>query len=136
MDREALITASFELAAEKAGDLTPLVYERLFREHPEMEALFWRDKNHQVKGEMLSQVAVAILDFVGPRRYSSQLIRTEVINHAGYDVPPEVFRLFFGVVRDSMKAVCGADWTADIDAAWSSTLTDLDAYATLNSTAA
>jgi hemoglobin-like flavoprotein len=136
MDREALITQSFELAAEKAGDLTPLVYARLFREHPDMEALFWRDKNHQVKGEMLSQVAVAILDFVGPRRYASQLIRTEVVNHAGYDVPPDVFRLFFGIVRDTMKDVSGPDWTADMDAAWTSTLADLEAYATLNSTAA
>ena len=52
----SLIEASLELAAERCEDLTPLVYERLFREHPEMEALFWRDTNHAVKGEMLARV--------------------------------------------------------------------------------
>jgi hypothetical protein len=29
------IQHSFELAAERCEDLTPLVYDRLFREHPE-----------------------------------------------------------------------------------------------------
>jgi hemoglobin-like flavoprotein len=35
-----LIRRSFELAAERCEDLTPLVYRRLFREHPETEAMF------------------------------------------------------------------------------------------------
>ena len=61
----ALVVASLELAAERAGDLTPLVYTRLFAEQPQMEALFWRDKTGQIKGEMLARVFEAILDFVG-----------------------------------------------------------------------
>jgi len=63
--REPLIVASFELAAERSEDLTPDVYARLFREQPEMEILFWRDTNHQIRGEMLTRVIQAILDFVG-----------------------------------------------------------------------
>jgi hemoglobin-like flavoprotein len=35
-----LIHRSFELAAERCEDLTPLVYQRLFQEHPETEAMF------------------------------------------------------------------------------------------------
>jgi len=54
--REPLIVASFELAAERSEDLTPDVYARLFREQPEMEILFWRDTNHQIRGEMLTRV--------------------------------------------------------------------------------
>jgi hypothetical protein len=34
IDRDAIV-ASLELAAERCADLTPLVYERLFRERPE-----------------------------------------------------------------------------------------------------
>jgi hypothetical protein len=34
------ILHSFELAAVRCDDLTPLVYIRLFRDHPEAEAMF------------------------------------------------------------------------------------------------
>ena len=128
--REPLIVASFERAAELCEDLTPAVYARLFREHPEMEALFWRDSNHQIRGEMLSRVIQAILDFVGERLYSRTLIQSEVVVHEGYDVPPDVFRVFFRTVRDALQEVCGADWTGAWDNAWDSLLDDLDWYVT------
>ena len=35
-----LIQHSFELAAARCEDLTPLVYRRLFREHPEAKSMF------------------------------------------------------------------------------------------------
>ena len=37
-----LIQHSFELAAARCEDLTPLVYRRLFREHPEAKSMFRR----------------------------------------------------------------------------------------------
>ncbi|MDT9694089.1 hypothetical protein Q5762_38330, partial [Streptomyces sp. P9(2023)] len=77
-DRE-LIEASLEEAAERAGDLTPLVYARLFAEQPQMEALFWRDRTGQIRGEMLARVFEAILDFVGERLYAEHLIQTSVV---------------------------------------------------------
>jgi hemoglobin-like flavoprotein len=125
-----LVELSFELAAERCEDLTPLVYARLFAENPEMEALFWRDSNNQVKGEMLSRVVRAILDFVGERLYAATLIQCEVITHEGYDVPPKVFGLFFGTVRDTLRGLLAADWTAEMDAAWDKTLAELDFYVT------
>ncbi len=128
--REPLIVASFELAAERSEDLTPDVYARLFREQPEMEILFWRDTNHQIRGEMLTRVIQAILDFVGERLYSRTLIQSEVVVHEGYDVPPEVFRTFFRTVRDAVREVCGDDWRPEWEAAWESLLADLDYYVT------
>jgi hemoglobin-like flavoprotein len=35
-----LIQQSLELAGARCEDLTPLVYRRLFREHPEAETMF------------------------------------------------------------------------------------------------
>ena len=128
--REPLIVASFELAAERSEDLTPDVYARLFREQPEMEILFWRDTNHQIRGEMLTRVIQAILDFVGERLYSRTLIQSEVVVHEGYDVPPEVFRTFFATVRDAVREVCGDDWRPEWETAWETTLADLDWYVT------
>ncbi len=127
---EPEIVASLERAGELCEDLTPVVYDRLFREQPEMEILFWRDQNHQIRGEMLTRVLQAILDFVGERLYSRTLIQSEVVVHEGYDVPPEVFRTFFRTVRDAVREVCGDDWRPEWEAAWESLLADLDYYVT------
>jgi len=128
-DAEA-IEASLEIAAERGGDLTPIVYERLFERQPEMKALFWRDTSHAIKGEMLMRVFEAILDFIGARKYADHLIQTEVITHAGYDVPPVVFAIFFGLVAEVVQEVCGPDWSPAMASAWKRTLADLDYYVT------
>ena len=125
-----LITLSFEIAAERCDDLTPVVYRRLFSDHPEMERLFFRDaQTHAVRGEMLARVIEAILDFVGPRHYSRTLIQCEVVTHAGYDVPPEVFSTFFATVRDGVREVLGDAWTPQMIVAWERTLAALVYYA-------
>jgi len=125
---EALVVRSLERRADLGGDLTPLVYARLFADHPAMEPLFIRDNDGQVRGEMLTRAFEAILDFVGERRWAATLIQTEVVNHAGYDVPPDVFATFFGTVAATLREVVGADWTSDIDSAWSRLLAELDWY--------
>lgn len=129
MDRRGeLVTLSFELAAERCEDLTPPVYARLFAQQPEMQPHFWRDTNGSIKGEMLARVIEAILDFVDERQYAHRLIQCEVMTHAGYDVPPDVFATFFGVVAETMKELLADAWTPEIDAAWVSLLADLDFY--------
>lgn len=124
------VEASLELAAERSADLTPLVYARLFARHPQTEALFWRDKSGAIRGEMLAKVFEAILDFIGERRYAAHLIQCEVVNHEGFEVPPEIFRTFFGIVAESVRDVLGNDWSAETDAAWAALLEELDYYVT------
>lgn len=130
------IEASLEIAAERGGDLTQVVYARLFERQPEMKLLFWRDKNDAIKGEMLMRVFEAILDFVRDRQFADHLIQTEVVTHAGYDVPPDVFATFFGLVAEVVEEVCGADWSPAMARAWRRTLADLDAYVTRREVAA
>ena len=125
-----LIVASLERAAELSGDLTPLVYARLFAEHPDMEALFIRDTDGSVRGEMLARVIEAILDFIDQRAYASYLIQCEVVTHEGYGTPPEVFRTFFGVVAAAIQELIGFDWTVEINVAWANLLAELDFYVT------
>jgi hemoglobin-like flavoprotein len=93
-----------------------------------MEELFWRDSNGQIKGEMLARVIEAILDFVGDRLYAARLIQCEVVTHAGYDVPPDVFAVFFGVVAATLRDLLGEAWTAEFEQAWTNLLADLDFY--------
>ena len=53
-----------------------------------------------------------------------------MVTHDGYGVPPEVFRVFFGVVAATLREVLGDDWTGPIDAAWRRLLAELDFYVT------
>ena len=124
----ALITQSLEIASERGGDLTSAVYARLFRERPDLEPLFVMDKDGAVRGEMLSRVFDAILDFIGPRAYAHNLIHAEAANHDGYNVPRDVFALFFRTVADTVQEACGESWSTDMNQAWTRLLNALDAY--------
>jgi hemoglobin-like flavoprotein len=124
------IEASLEIAAERGGDLTPRVYALLFERQPRMRALFWRDTDGAIKGEMLMRVFEAVLDFIGERRYADHLIQCEVVTHEGYDVPRDVFATFFGVVAEVVREACGPDWSPATAAAWRTLLADLDYYVT------
>jgi hemoglobin-like flavoprotein len=126
----AAIERSLELAAERAGDLTPRVYEILFDRQPQMKPMFWRDTGGAIKGEMLMRVFEAIFDFIGERQYADHLIQCEVVTHAGYDVPPDVFATFFGLVGEVVREACAGGWTPAMDGAWRRLLADLDFYVT------
>ena len=125
-----LIERALEIAGERDPDLTHKVYARLFAAHPEMEALFVRDTNGSVRGEMLARVYEMILDFIDRRAFAAQMIQCEVITHDGYGVPPDVFVLFFGVVADTLREAVGEAWTAPMDAAWRDLVADMTWYAT------
>jgi hemoglobin-like flavoprotein len=124
------IHRSFELAAERCEDLTPLVYRRLFREHPEAEAMFRRDGSDPVKGSMLELTIDAILDFAGDRTGHFRLIECEVSSHDAYGTPRELFGEFFGVIADTMRELLGPDWSPEIEQAWQKLLGELDRVVT------
>ena len=122
----AAVEQSLELLAERCPDPAPVVYARLFAQQPRMEAHFWRDADGAVRGEMLSRTFSLILDLVGDGRYAAQMIGTEMVTHEGYDIPREIFAIFFGVVRDATREILAADWTADFEAAWQALLAEID----------
>ena len=123
----AEIEESLERLAER-GDPTAAVYARLLEQQPQMQALFWRDADGAIKGEMLSRVFEAILDFIGERRYADHMIGAEIITHEGYDVPREVFATFFRVVAETTAEALGPEWTPAMADAWGELLAELDAY--------
>jgi hemoglobin-like flavoprotein len=123
-----LIVESFELAASRCDDLTPLVYDRLFAVKPEMRGLFRADPKNLIKGSMLELALEAVLDFAGEKKASHRLIFCEVQSHDAYGTQPEIFTVFFVVMRDVVRDLLGAEWTAEIEAAWDVTLKALDDY--------
>ncbi len=113
-----IIAHSLELVAERTGDPAPLVFQRLFRENPEIEALFVRDTGGLVRGEMLAVTLEALLDCAGGDAYAVGLVEIERVNHVGLGVEPEVFDTFFRVVMTVFREILDDDWTLDMDAAW------------------
>ncbi len=124
----ALITQSLEIASERGGDLTGAVYARLFHERPDLEPLFVMDTDGAVRGEMLSRVFDAILDFVGDRAYAHNLIHAEASNHDGYNVGRKDFALFFRTVAETIHSACGEAWSTQTSEAWSRLLEEIDLY--------
>jgi hemoglobin-like flavoprotein len=123
-----LIHRSFELAAERCEDLTPLVYRRLFREHPEAQAMFRRDGSDPVKGSMLALTIDAILDFAGDRTGRFRMIECEVSSHDAYGTPRKLFGEFFGVIANTMREILGTDWSPETDEAWRKLLGEIDQF--------
>lgn len=124
-----LIESSFELAATRCADLTPLVYQRLFEAHPETRTMFRTQGSELVKGSMLALTIEAILDFAGERRGQFRLIACEVVSHDGYGTPRELFIAFFAVIRDTLRDLLQDEWSDEIAQAWDTLLVEIDAFA-------
>jgi hemoglobin-like flavoprotein len=120
------IERSFELAAERCEDLTPLVYRRLFDAHPEARTMFRTEGNELVKGSMLALTIEAILDFAGERTGHFRMIEAEVSSHDAYGTPRELFVAFFGIIAATLREIIGTGWSEEIDAAWQRLLGDIE----------
>ena len=123
------IEQSFELAASRCADLTPLVYQRLFTEHPESRAMFRSQGSELVMGSMLALTIEAILDFAGERRGHFRLIACEVVSHDGYGTPRELFIAFFATIRDTLHDLLGDEWSPDVAQAWDQLLVEIEGFA-------
>jgi hemoglobin-like flavoprotein len=121
-----LIHQSFELAAERCEDLTPLVYRRLFRQHPEAEAMFRSEGSDPVKGSMLALTIDAMLDFAGDRTGHFRMIGCEVQSHDAYGTPRDLFGKFFVVIADTLREILGTDWSPEMAEAWRKLLAEID----------
>ena len=119
------IERSFEIAAARCEDLTPLVYARLHREHPETRAMFRTEGGELVKGSMLALTIESILDLAGEKSGKFRMIACEISSHDAYGTPRELFFAFFGVIEGTLRELLDADWTAEIDAAWTRLLSDI-----------
>jgi hemoglobin-like flavoprotein len=122
------IERSFEIAAERCEDLTPLVYRRLFDAHPEARTMFRSEGSELVKGSMLALTIEAILDFAGERTGHFRLIACEISSHDAYGTPRELFVAFFGVIAGTLREVLGQDWSAEIDTAWRDLIAEIEGH--------
>jgi hemoglobin-like flavoprotein len=124
-----LLQRSLEQVVERIGDPAPRVYGRVFDASPELRALFVRDEQGSVRGEMFHRVIETLLDVASQRPYAEGMIAAERINHGGIGVTAQQFDSFFDAVLQVCRQALGADWTAEIDAAWRATIARVNALA-------
>ena len=127
MPNQAVITRTLELAAERCEDPVPLIFQRLFEMHPELEALFVMDTDGGVRGSMVQTSIEYILDFVGENKLAPILIPSERSDHEGYGVPNETFDEFFIAMRDVFAGLLGNEWTVEMAREWEALLAGLKA---------
>ncbi len=120
------IEHSFELAAARCEDLTPLVYRRLFSQHPEAEAMFRSEGSDPVKGSMLALSIDAIMDFAGERSGRFRLIECEVSSHDAYGTPRDLFVAFFSVIAQTLREILETEWSPEIEDAWRKLLDEIE----------
>ncbi len=123
----AAILATLETVAERHGDPTAAIYGELFSRYPELEKLFWLDRDGSLRAAMVQQALECILDQAGERRTAATIISAERARHDAYGVPPERFDDFLVAMRDVFRRIMGADWTDEMEQAWAGLLRDFAA---------
>jgi hemoglobin-like flavoprotein len=124
-DDATIITETLERVTERISDPMPLVFERLFSEMPEAEALFIRDTAGLVRGQMFQVTIESLLDYLGDRSYGANLIQIERVNHQGLGVEPEMFDRFYLTVMATFKDLLGPDWTEAMETTWTRVVGEL-----------
>ncbi|HVZ08471.1 globin [Rhodopila sp.] len=121
----AVVRDTLEQVSARVADPTPHVFRRLFQDMPETEALFVRDGDALVRGQMFQVTMESLMDFLGDRAYGASLIQIERINHQGLGVETEMFDRFYWTVMGAFRDILGDDWTPAMDTAWTRVITAL-----------
>ena len=122
MDDAACLDHTLDLVVRRVGNPAPLVFARLFAEAPDLQALFCNDASGAVRAEMFLRTLECLQDAAGARQFSAGLVGAEHQTHQGYGVSTAQFQRFFCLVVEVLRDALGADWTAEIDQAWSRAL--------------
>ncbi len=113
---------TLDQVAQRVGDPAPLVFQRLFAEAPELQALFCNDASGAVRAEMFLRALECLQDAAGARLYGSALVAAEHTTHQAYGVPTAMFQRFFVILVEVFRDTLGSDWSPEIDQAWAQAL--------------
>lgn len=127
MEQGEIILDTLERASARCADPAPLVYQRLFEMRPDFEGLFVMDTDGGVRGSMLETCFNAILGVIEQSPTQRVIISSARFTHGGYGVAETEFDLIFTAIRDTFRDLIAADWTADMDAAWTGLLGEISA---------
>ncbi len=112
------ILATLEAVAALHGDPTAAIYAELFAVRPDLERLFWLDRDGSVRAAMVQQGIECIMDHAAGGGAAATIMADERSRHDGYGVPREQFDAFMVAMRDAFRRILGEAWTGDMERAW------------------
>ena len=113
-----LVYTSFEIVAEKAGDISASVYQKYFARCSGSEALM-AHIDGIVRGRMLDEV-YRLLMLEGYTEEEGYL-NFEVKNHKlAYSVQPHMYENLLTALKDVIAESLGRQWDDSFDKAWQS----------------
>lgn len=110
---------SIELAAERGGDIYPAIYDAYFARCAGSRDLMQLTDPY-MRGRMLESLFELLLADDVTEQFA--YLRFETKNHTSWGVQPHMYENLLTAVRDTVRDVCGADWTPAMAAAWQTRL--------------
>ena len=115
---EDLVYTSFEIVAEKAGDIAPAVYKKYFARCPGSEELMTHIDDI-VRGRMLDEVYRLMMNETYDEEES--YLNFEVKNHKlAYSVQPHMYENLLAALKEVIAESLGNDWNDSFEQAWQS----------------
>ena len=121
------INTSLEYLVRELEDPQTQIYERLYRQHPEVQSLFVLDADGGVRGSMLQTTLETILDYTAKGRLDHVILGAWRSHHLAYEVDAELFTRFFIIIRDCAKDTLGGNWSTEMESAWQDLLVQVRA---------
>ena len=118
MSANALLQ-SFEIAAERGGDIAPAIYEAYFARCPESRELM-RYVDRYMRGRMLDSVFTLLMSDETSDEF--RYLQFEAAAHSSYGVLPHMYENLLAAVRATVRHACGSSWTGAMSAAWNARL--------------
>jgi hypothetical protein len=115
MSGDDLVMRSFEIAAERVGDITAPVYERYYGLCPASKSLMSHIDGY-VQGRMLEEV-IELLLTERPETLRDYL-RFETKTHVSYGVEQPMYANLLAAVRDTVRDALASDWNVGYERAW------------------
>lgn len=106
-----------EQLVERVEDLTPLVYDRFFKLHPEALPMFGVDIGDVTKRKMLNGIIMAVMDQAEGRSDDSRTFFW-ASDHVAYDTTFAMYRTMFSVLLETLEECLGDDWNSAVHDAW------------------
>jgi len=112
-----LLRESFQLAIERAPDLTARFYDTLFRNKPELAALF-AHRPRATQEQMLGEALSAVIDHLEDAPWLAHQLAALGARHAEYGVTRVMYDDVGVALLQTLAASTGDAWTREVEGQW------------------
>jgi len=118
-----LVQQTFEKAAALGDQVADIFYNELFAIDPALRGMFKGDMTEQKK-KLLTMLAMVVRSLHVPEAILKP-VQGLGVKHLDYGVKPEHYTMVGNALLRTLKKGLGADYTAEVESAWTAAYTTL-----------